>query len=37
MNLNRVAVALNVDRTTVVRALRWIKGKQISRPNKKED
>ena len=27
MNPNRIAVALDVDRTTVVRALRWIKGK----------
>jgi len=27
MNPNRIAVALKVDRTTVVRALRWIKDK----------
>jgi hypothetical protein len=27
MNSNRIAVALKVDRTTVVRALRWIKDK----------
>jgi hypothetical protein len=27
MNPNRIATALNVDRATVVRALRWIKGK----------
>jgi hypothetical protein len=27
MNPNRIAAALKVDRTTVVRALRWIKGK----------
>ena len=29
MNLNRIAVALKVDRTTVIRALRWIKGAPI--------
>jgi len=29
MNANRIAVALKVDRTTVVRALRWIKGNPI--------
>lgn len=27
MNPNRIATDLNVDRATVVRALRWIKGK----------
>ncbi len=27
MNPNRIAVALKVDRTTVVQALRWIKHK----------
>ncbi len=27
MNPNRIAIALNVARSTVVRALRWIKGK----------
>jgi hypothetical protein len=27
MNTNRIAVALKVDRTTMVRALRWIKDK----------
>jgi hypothetical protein len=27
MNPNRIATALNVDRATVVRALRWVKGK----------
>ncbi len=26
MNANRIAATLKVDRTTVVRALRWIKG-----------
>jgi predicted transcriptional regulator len=26
MNVNQIAVALDVDRTTVVRALRWITG-----------
>jgi len=29
MNANRIAVALKVGRTTVVRALRWIKGNPI--------
>jgi transposase-like protein len=27
MNANRIAASLKVDRTTVVRALRWLKGK----------
>jgi hypothetical protein len=26
MNLNQIAVALKVDRTTVLRALRWVKS-----------
>jgi hypothetical protein len=26
MNPNQIAVALNVDRTTVLRALRWVKS-----------
>ncbi len=30
MNANRIAGALKVDRTTVVRALRWIKGRPTS-------
>ncbi len=30
MNANRIAAALKVDRTTVVRALRWIRGKPTS-------
>jgi hypothetical protein len=29
MNPNRIAVALNVERKTVVRALRWIRGKHV--------
>lgn len=29
MNTNRIAAALEVDRTTVARALRWIKGNPI--------
>ena len=29
MNLNRIAVILNVERKTVVRALRWIRGKHV--------
>jgi len=29
LNLNRIAVALNVDRATVVRALRWAKGNPV--------
>jgi DNA invertase Pin-like site-specific DNA recombinase len=31
MNANRIAAALEVDRTTVVRALRWIEGKPTYR------
>jgi hypothetical protein len=30
MNPNRIAVALKVDRTTVVRALRWMKDKSTN-------
>jgi len=29
MNPNQIAVALNVDRTTAVRALRWIKDESV--------
>ena len=30
MNPNRIAVALNVERKTVVRALCWIRSKHVS-------
>ena len=29
INPNKIAVALDLDRTTVVRALRWIKGQPV--------
>lgn len=29
MNQNQIAVALNVDRTTVARALRWVKNVRV--------